>query len=145
MGGEPHRLPSHRMTYKNCIPYGLAPYPPHALCSLHEVERFNPRKENMFTVQLPNVGSQFVLDTDYEAEVDGTTVQIEAGTVFTIEEIDGRLTFAEHFEEYGTVAFGATAGDVTFYSPDDRSGQSDRTLPSGMLWFDIDPEELELI
>jgi hypothetical protein len=99
----------------------------------------------MFTVQLPNVGSQFVLDFDYEQDMDGYIIQIPAGTVFTIEEIDGQLTFKEQFEEYGTLQFGASAVDVTLYSPNDRSGQSDRTVSSGILWFDIDPEELELI
>lgn len=98
----------------------------------------------MLTVQLPTVGSTFTLDHDYEQEVDGYTVQIPAGTVFTIEEIDGPLTFEESFETYGTIAFGASAVDVTIFSPNDRSGQSDRTVSSGMLWFDVYPEELNL-
>jgi hypothetical protein len=98
----------------------------------------------MLTIQLPVIGSQFVLDFDYETEVDDRTVFIPAGTVFTITEQDG-LPFEEQFAEYGSIAFGAAAQDVTFHSPNDRSGQSDVTYSTDTLWFDIEPHELELI
>jgi hypothetical protein len=99
----------------------------------------------MQTIQPPAVGSSFTLSEDYETEIDGRTLFIPAGTAFTITEIDGPLSFEDAHREYGTIAFGAVAGDVIFHSPNDASGQSDRTYDSGTLWFDIDPEELELI
>jgi hypothetical protein len=95
---------------------------------------------------LPNIGDSFTLEYDYEVENEsGRIAQIPAGTPFKIIEQDGSESFAVQYEQHGSIAFGAEAVDITVYSPSDRSGQSDTTESSGILWFDIDPAELTII
>lgn len=96
-------------------------------------------------VKLPAVGQfiKFIEDIEIE-DADGYIFQIPAGTPVKVTEQDGD-TFEKQYAATGTIAFGAEIGDVELHNQFDRSGQSDKTVNAGLHWFDIDPEEFEVI
>lgn len=95
--------------------------------------------------KLPALGQsiKFIESIEIETE-DGYKYQIPAGTPLKVTEQDG-ATFEEQYAEYGTIAFGAEIGDVTYVNQFDGSGQSDQTVDGGLQWFDVDPDEFEVI
>lgn len=97
-------------------------------------------------VKLPAIGQsiKFINDIEIEAE-DGYIFQIPAGTPFKVTEQDGQDSFEVQYAAHGSIAFGAEVGDVERVNQFDRSGQSDQTVNGGLQWFDIDPEEFEVI
>lgn len=96
-------------------------------------------------VKLPAVGQFIKFNDDIEIEdADGYIFQIPAGTPVKVTEQDGD-TFENQYAATGTIAFGATVGDVELRNQFDRSGQSDRTVDPGTQWFDVDPEEFTVI
>ena len=97
-------------------------------------------------VKLPTLGQSIKFHNDIEIEAeDGYIFQIPAGTPFKVTEHDGPGTWEEQYATYGSIAFGAEVGDVERVNQFDRSGQSDQTVNGGLQWFDVDPEEFEVI
>lgn len=95
--------------------------------------------------KLPALGQSIKFRESIEIHTeDGYAYQIPAGTPVKVTEQDG-APFAEQYAEYGTIAFGAEIGDVDYVNQYDGSGVSDRTVDGGLQWFDVDPEEFEVI
>lgn len=95
--------------------------------------------------KLPALGQSIKFHADIEIEdEEGYIFQIPAGTPVKVTEQDGD-TFEKQYAESGTIAFGAEVGDVTKYNQFDKSGQSDQTVNGGLQWFDVDPEEFDVI
>ena len=97
-------------------------------------------------VKLPALGQFIAFKNDLELEdEDGYIDIVKAGTPVKVTEHDGPGTWAEQYETYGSIAFGAEIGDVERHNQFDRSGQSDVTVNGGLHWFDVDPEEFTVI
>lgn len=96
-------------------------------------------------VKLPALGQFISFKEDVEIEdEEGYVFQVKAGTPVKVTEQDGD-SFEKQYAEFGTIAFGAEIWDVELHNQFDRSGQSDKTVNAGLHYFDMDPEEFEVI